>query len=110
MAFEKFRFRTFEAAVGLVGGAVKCDDAGRIAAVRIAVGAVAKAPSIPTAAMQQLIGKSFAEIDIDVVAEAISREVLPLESGLSRLKKYQAELTISLAKRVLKQLGQGAGP
>jgi carbon-monoxide dehydrogenase medium subunit len=102
LVFEKFRYRTFEAAIGLVALAVAFDPAGKILRARLAVGAVAKAPSI--AATAGIIGKSLDEISIDEFAAQASEDVLPLASAITRQQKYQSELTISLIKRAFNRL------
>ena len=110
LVFEKFRFRTFEAAVGTVAMAVRFDDRGKIAQGRLSVGVVANAPSLATRAIQAMTGKVSAELPIDEIAAAASEEVLPLASALTRQQKYQSELTISLVKRALRRLvAEGAG-
>ncbi len=110
LIFEKFRFRTFEAAVGTVALAVRFDDTVKIAEARLSVGVVAKAPSLATKAMQSMTGTAPAELPIDEIAAAASEEVLPLASALTMQQKYQSELTISLVKRALRRLtAKGAG-
>jgi carbon-monoxide dehydrogenase medium subunit len=110
LVFEKFRFRTFEAAVGTVGLAVAFDDAGKIGQARLSVGVVTKAPALATGAMQAMTGKAPAELRIDEIAVAASEEVLPLTSAVTMQQKYQSELTISLVKRALRRLiTEGAG-
>jgi carbon-monoxide dehydrogenase medium subunit len=104
LVFEKFRFRTFEAAVGSVALAVLLDGAGKISRCRISVGVVAKAPSLATTAMQAMLGKSPDELGIDEIAAAAAEEVRPLATALTRQQKYQAELTKSLARRALLRL------
>jgi aerobic carbon-monoxide dehydrogenase medium subunit len=107
VAFEKFCFRTFEAAIVNVAGAVALDVDGNIAKFRIAVGAIANAPLLASGVSAKLLGKSMALLDIEDVATKISQELLPIENASSRRQKYQAELTISLVKRVLTRLGAG---
>jgi carbon-monoxide dehydrogenase medium subunit len=107
VAFEKFCFRTFEAAIVNVAGAVALDLDGRIANLRIAVGGIANAPVRASKVSAKLLGKSMASLDIEDLAAKISQEVLPPENALSRRQKYQAELTISLVKRVLTRLRAG---
>ncbi len=107
VAFEKFCFRTFEAAIVNVAGAVALDTEGKIAKLRIAVGAVADAPLIASGVADSLLGRSIAALDVEDVASKISFELLPIDSASIRRRKYQAELIISLVKRVLTRLGAG---
>ncbi len=107
VAFEKFCFRTFEAAIVNVAGAVALDADGKITKFRLAVGAIANAPLLASNVSAKLLGKSMVMLDIEDVATKISQELLPLESASSRRQKYQAELTISLVRRVLTRLGAG---
>ncbi len=104
LVFEKFRFRTFEAAVGTVALAIRFGEAGSIAQARLSVGVVAKAPSLATAAMLAMTGKAPAELSIDDIAATASEEVLPRATALTREQQYQSELTISLVKRALRRL------
>jgi len=104
LIFEKFRFRTFEAAVGTVALAVKLDGAGKMTQARLSVGVVAKAPSLAIAAMQAMTGRVPAELPIEAIAAMASEEVLPLASAVTRQQKYQSALTISLVKRALHRL------
>ncbi len=107
LAFEKFRYRTFEAAIGLVGVAVKLDAGGKIERIRIVVGAVAKAPVLAEAAMAACVGLAPGALPVREIATAASHEALPPERAVTRQQKYQSELTISLVKRALIRLGAG---
>lgn len=106
LVFEKFRYRTFEAAIGLVAIGVAIED-GKIARIRIAIGAVAKAPSIARQTMASCLGKALDELDVEATATAASHEVLPPADAATRQLKYQSELTISLIKRAFARLRAG---
>ncbi len=107
VAFEKFCFRTFEAATVNVTAAVQLDTTGKIVRLRIAVGAVAKAPSIAGRATAELIGRSLTDIDVAALAANVSEEVLPIATAGTRHRKYQSELTISLVRRAMVELQNG---
>jgi CO/xanthine dehydrogenase FAD-binding subunit len=107
LVFEKFRYRTFEAAIGLVAVGVALQDDGKISRIRIAIGAVAKAPSVACRAASFCLGKSLDELDVEAVATAASHEALPPADALTRQQKYQSELTISLIKRAFARLRAG---
>ena len=109
LAFEKFRFRTFDAAIVTVACAVTLNNEGVIERVRLVVGAVGKAPSVAINTACALGGKKFTNLATDDVARKVSREVLPLEAATTRQKQYQAELTISLMKRALGRLASVTG-
>jgi len=106
LAFEKFGFRTFEAAIVNFAGAVTLDEAGQIAQIRFAAGGIAKSPVLAPHSAESLRGQPIAGLNIDEIATKISHEVLPPETALDRRRQYQAELVISLAKRVLHKLSR----
>lgn len=90
VAFEKFRQRTFDAALASVLCAVRTDAAGR-AEARIAVGAVRPVPVLASA-----------DVDADPEAEAarVAAEVLGTDGG-TELVQYQRELVRALTARTL---------
>ncbi len=106
LAFEKFCFRTFEAAIVNFAGGVTLAESGQIAQIRFAVGGIAKAPALAMQSAQSLRGQLLASLDFDDVATNISHEVLPPPAASDRRRQYQAELVISLAKRVLQKLSR----
>ncbi len=106
LAFEKFCFRSFEAAIVNLAGSVTFDASGKIAQIRFVAGGIAKAPSVATQIADALRGQVLAALDFEDVAARISREVLPPETVSDRRRQYQAELVISLAKRVLRKLSR----
>ncbi|CCB63421.1 MULTISPECIES: xanthine dehydrogenase family protein subunit M [unclassified Hyphomicrobium] len=110
VAFEKFRFRTFDAAIVTVAGAIALAADGTIERLRLVVGGVAKAPSIATGVTETLKGQNLAALSLAEIAQRVSAEVLPPDKAVTRAQKYQAELTISLATRVLTRLSTGALP
>ncbi len=111
LAFEKFCFRSFEAAIVNFAGSVKLDESGQIAKIRFAAGGIAKAPVLALQTAESLVGTSIAALDVKDVAAKISNEVLPPETASDRRRQYQAELIISLAQRALHKFSQaGAKP
>ncbi len=106
LAFEKFRYRTFEAAIGSVGVAAQLDASGKIERIRIVVGAVAKAPVLAERAMAACLGLAPAALPRQEIAAMASRQALPLELAVTRQQKYQSELTVSLVKRALVRLAE----
>ena len=107
VAFEKFRFRTFDAAIATVAGAVLFAPDGTIERLRIVVGGVEKAPVVATETARALKGRSLGAIFLPGVAKRVSDEVLAPEKAVTRAQKYQSELIISLAVSVLTRLSTG---
>jgi aerobic carbon-monoxide dehydrogenase medium subunit len=107
VAFEKFRFRTFDSAIATVAGAVLFAPDGTVERLRIVVGGVAKAPVVAIGTANSLKGRSLGAIFLPGVAKRVSTEVLSPENAVTREQKYQTELVISLAARVLTRLSTG---
>lgn len=101
LAFEKFRFRAFEAAVVSVACALKLGGDGRIASARLVVGAVAKAPLKAIATAAALVGRRPADLRIEEVGAQVAAEVAPLRAEQPLRQRYQSELTISLTAKAL---------
>jgi len=101
LAFEKFRFRAFEAAVVSVACALKLGSDGRIASARIVVGAVAKAPLKAVATAATLVGLRPADLRVEEVGARVAAEVAPLRAGQTLRQCYQSELAICLTARAL---------
>ena len=101
VAFEKFRHRVFEAAVVSVCCGVKLDAAGGIADLRLAVGAITKAPRLAAHAVDALVGARPKDVDVQDVARRVSAELMPAAGLTTRPQAYQAELVISLTARAL---------
>ncbi len=104
LVFEKFRYRTFEAAIGTAAIAVQLDDAGKILRSRIVIGAVTKAPFVTRQTMAAIEGKKLGELDPMLVGTQASHEALAPKNALTRQQQYQSELTISLVKRAVVRL------
>ena len=98
VTFEKFRQRTFDAALASVLCAVRTESGGRIDAARIAVGAVRP---IPVPAPVALAGAARAEVDVAGVSAQVATEVMGADGG-TPLVQYQRELVRALAARALR--------
>jgi carbon-monoxide dehydrogenase medium subunit len=92
VAFEKFRQRTFDAALASVLCAAVAAPDGTVGSVRIAVGAVRPVPVLASAA---------ADADPDAVAAQVAAGVLG-EDGGTPLVQYQRELVRALTARALR--------
>jgi len=77
VAFEKFRYRLFDAAIVSVCCALVVDDHGAISEARISVGAVKKAPQLALGATAGLIGARRSEISLDTLGGTVADEILP---------------------------------
>jgi carbon-monoxide dehydrogenase medium subunit len=108
VAFEKFAFRAFEAAIVNMAGAVALDAAGKITRLRIAVGGATPVPALAVLSANARAGQGLSQVDPIELARDVSEEVLPIANATSRRRKYQSELIISLAQRLLRKLQTGA--
>jgi len=101
VAFEKFRQRTFDAAVASVLCAVRTDAGGRLAAIRIAVGAVRPVPVLAEGTAAELTGSPAAYVDPDSAATRIATEVLGASGGTPE-EQYRRKLVQALARKALR--------
>ncbi len=101
VAFEKFRQRTFDAAVASVLCAVRVDDAGRLDIIRIAVGAVSPVPVLAERTAADLTGSPVAAVDPDGAARQIVAEVFA-GHGDTPAEQYRRELVKALARKALR--------
>jgi aerobic carbon-monoxide dehydrogenase medium subunit len=92
VVFEKFRQRTFDAALASVLCATVADPDGTVGSVRIAVGAVRPVP---------VLASTPADADPDAVAAQVTADVLG-EDGGTPLAQYQRELVRALTARTLR--------
>lgn len=99
VVFEKFRQRTFDAALASVLCAVRTDE-GRLADIRIAVGAVCPVPVLASEVAAELNGSVAAEVDPAAAAAQVAASVLGDDGG-TPLVQYQRELIRALAGRAL---------
>jgi carbon-monoxide dehydrogenase medium subunit len=86
VAFEKFRYRQFDAALVSVVCAVRPDGS-----CRVVVGAVRPRPVVVSG------GTTTGSVDPAAVAD----EVLPAAEATTRLRKYQRELIAVLTRRAV---------
>ena len=93
--FEKFRQRTFDAALASVLCAVRTEG-GRLTGIRIAVGAVCPVPVLASEVAAELNGSLAAEVDPAAAAAQIAANVLGDDGG-TPLVQYQRELVRALA-------------
>lgn len=98
VAFEKFRQRTFDAALASALCAVRVED-GVVAEARIAIGATTPVPRVCSESVGALTGIAPAEADAEELAHAVADEVLPNPTG--DLMRYRHELIVSLTRRAL---------
>jgi carbon-monoxide dehydrogenase medium subunit len=99
VVFEKFRQRTFDAALASVLCAVRT-DAGCLADIRVAVGAVCPVPVLASEVVAGLNGSVAAEVDPAAAAAQVAASVLGDDGG-TPLVQYQRELVRALAGRAL---------
>jgi carbon-monoxide dehydrogenase medium subunit len=97
--FEKFRQRTFDAALASVLCAVRIEG-GRLTGIRIAVGAVCPVPVLASEVAAELKGSLAAEVDPAAAAAQVAASVLGDDGG-TPLVQYQRELVRALAGRAL---------
>ncbi len=103
VGFDKFRTRVFDAALVNVCCSLAQAADGTVTAVRIAVGGVALAPLLATAAASRLIGAGPHGWDCAAVAAAVSEEVLPIAQATTRRRQFQSELIKSLMLALLQR-------
>jgi carbon-monoxide dehydrogenase medium subunit len=99
MVFEKFRQRTFDAALASVLCAVRIEN-GTLADIRITVGATTPVPVLAKRSAHPLVGLSDTDVDADAVANSVATEVLG-DRGDSALVQYQSELVKALTRKAL---------
>jgi carbon-monoxide dehydrogenase medium subunit len=108
VAFEKFKFRTFDAAIVTTAGAVAFAPDGTIERLRVVIGGISKSPTVAVSSIISLKGRSLGAVPLGELAKRISCEALPVEKAITRSQKYQSELAISLVARTLTRLVTGA--
>jgi carbon-monoxide dehydrogenase medium subunit len=100
VAFEKFRQRTFDAALASVLCAVRTTADGVLADLRIAVGATTPVPVAATGACAPLIGTAAGDLDPGALAGRVVEEVLG-DRGDRPAVRYSRELVPALVRRAL---------
>ena len=81
--------------------AVRTDADGRLAAIRIAVGAVRPVPALAEGTAAELTGSPAADVDPDRAAAQIAAEVLGASGGTPD-EQYRRELVQALARKALR--------
>lgn len=99
LAFEKFRFRIFDAAIVSVACALKVGSDGKISKANIVVGALANAPLTAVATAAQLIGRKPRELRAEAIGAEAAGEVAPFITTQTLRQRYQSELVISLTAK-----------
>ncbi len=107
VAFEKFRYRLFDAAIVSACCALRAGDDGVITAARIAIGAVRKAPRLAETAASALVGRPVTDIKLESFGEAVAEEVMPEAGSASRHLRYQNELIKTLARTAVTRAAGG---
>ncbi|GAA1142272.1 FAD binding domain-containing protein [Nocardioides aquiterrae] len=102
-AFQKFRVRTFDAALASVLCAARVDEAGRLEELRVVVGAVAPAPLVVEGVAADLAGAEAASLDTVGAGRAVAEEAVPLGPSASDLRRYQRELVAVLARDAIRR-------
>lgn len=103
VAFEKFRYRVFDAALASVVCAVTVTGT-TVTEARLAVGAVTPVPVLVTA--DRLLGAVPGPADIAGIAHGVACEVLPDPDTPAR--RYQRELVEVLARRAIGRAVEGS--
>jgi aerobic carbon-monoxide dehydrogenase medium subunit len=110
VAFEKFRYRMFDAALASVSVACARDAEGCLTELRVVVGAVDKSPGLVKGAVRGLIGKPFADASRPEFAVQVAEEIFGVQVPAGRMQRFKFELTKTLVAnamaRVLPRLGR----
>jgi carbon-monoxide dehydrogenase medium subunit len=102
-AFEKFRYRVFDAALVSAACVLRLDG-DRVSGARLVVGAVRPTPVLVSGVG---VGGAPTGADIEEIARAVADEVLPAAEATSRLQRYQRELIgVLTARAVTRALDQ----
>ena len=102
VVFEKFRLRTFDAALASVLGAVRTDGEGRLTELRLTVGAATPVPVVAAQTCAAVLGTPAAGLDVaDVVARVVEESFGG--RGDAPAVQYSRELVSALTRRALKR-------
>ena len=99
VAFEKFRTRTFDAALASVLCTVRVDG-GVLAGARLTVGAAVPVPVVAVRSAAALTGTPVADVDPHAVAADVVDEVFA-DAGGAPSTRYARELVSALVRRAL---------
>ena len=105
LAFEKFRFRIFDAAIVSVACALKLGG-GKISRARIVVGAIANVPLTALATAAALVGHRPRDVNAAQIGAAAAAEVAPFSNEQTLRGRYQSELVISLTAKAFARAAQ----
>lgn len=108
VAFEKFRYRVFDAALVSAVCALLLGDGGTVTDARVTVGAVHPAPVVARAAAGRLTGATPTAVDCAEIGRVAADEILPAEQADTRLRRYQRELIVVLVARAVARAGRPA--
>jgi carbon-monoxide dehydrogenase medium subunit len=100
VVFEKFRQRTFDAAVASVLCAARTEADGSRADLRITVGAATPVPVVATRASAALVGSPASAVDVEDVARRVVEDSLG-DRGDAPPVQYSRELVSALTRRAL---------
>ncbi|MHA6794313.1 FAD binding domain-containing protein [Pseudonocardia bannensis] len=101
VAFEKFRYRVFDAALVSAVCALRLGADGAVADARVTVGAVHPAPVLATTAADRLVGGTPTAVDTVEIGLVAADEVLPAEQATTSVRRYQRELIGVLVGRAI---------
>ena len=101
VAFEKFRQRTFDAAIVSSLCALQVDGQGRVIAARITVGAATPVPTPAPQSAAGLVGLSTANIDPAQVGNTVAVELRHSQPADSPMVQFQTELIKSVTRKAL---------
>jgi carbon-monoxide dehydrogenase medium subunit len=108
-AFEKFRYRKFDAAMVSVTCHMTIEDGGKVRAPTIVVGAAGAKPVRATAAESVVDGSVLTDDAAAAAAQEAMSEVEPIDYVPFGSRAYKSELVRSLVKRALVQARVKAG-
>ncbi len=107
VAFEKFRLRTFEAALVSVACAAQVDE-GIVSELRLFVGGIEDTPQDASSTCVQLVGMPVSKLDASEAGHAVAEEVFRRDSAGTARQHYQRQLIIPLARQaIIRALGRG---
>jgi carbon-monoxide dehydrogenase medium subunit len=107
-AFEKFRYRVFDAALVSAACTMRLGDDGAVADARLTVGAVHPAPVQASGAESRLVGTRPSALDATEVGLMAADEILPAERATTSLRRYQRELIGVLVSRAVTRADERA--
>jgi carbon-monoxide dehydrogenase medium subunit len=104
VAFEKFRYRVFDAALASVCVACSLDSGGNIVEFRLVAGAVNDSPTLVEEKVTSLVGKPLADALHPTFATTVTSAIFGLEAPADRIRRYQLELIKTLIARAVTRI------